>query len=49
MTKSLGMIALCIWLILYGILALTNVTFAFADVIMGVLAIVAGLLLLLQR
>ncbi len=47
--RSLGVIALCIWLILTGILAVTNISFAAAPIIMGVLAIIAGGLILLGR
>ena len=49
MTKSLGMICLAIFLIVYGLLALTNIQFTGAAIMMGVLAIVAGILLLLGR
>jgi hypothetical protein len=40
---------LAAWLILWGLLAVTNFRFAASDIIMGVLAIAAGVLLLLDR
>lgn len=46
---TLGMILLAAFLIVYGLLAVTNVTFAFAPVILGLLAIAAGVLLLLKK
>jgi hypothetical protein len=49
MTKSFGVILLAIYLILTGILAITNVTIAFAGVVLGVLAIGAGICLLLGK
>ena len=47
--RSFAIIALSIWLILTGLFSLTNLQVQFAPVIMAVLAIVAGLLLLLGR
>lgn len=47
--RSLGMILLCIWLILTGVLSVTNITFAAASIIMGVLAIAAGIFVLLGK
>jgi hypothetical protein len=49
MSRSWGVILLSIYLILVGILALTNVTIAFAGAVLGVLAIAAGLCLLLGK
>jgi len=49
MAKSIGMILLCLYLILVGILAVTNITVAFAGVIVGCLAIAAGVFLLLGK
>ena len=48
-TKSLGMILLSIWLILTGLLQLVKFTFTGLDIIMAILAIAAGVLLLLGR
>ncbi len=47
--RSFAVIALAIYLILVGALALTNLTFVAAPIILGVLAIAAGILLLLGR
>jgi len=50
MPKNLGMILLCIWLIAWGIIqlgVLTNIPHT--GVILAVLAIAAGILILLQR
>lgn len=47
MSKSIGMLALCAFLIITGLLAVTNITFAFAGVVLGILALVAGICLLL--
>jgi hypothetical protein len=49
MTRKLWAIALAVWLLLYGIFALTNLQVQFATFIMGVLAIVAAVLLALDR
>lgn len=48
MTKDIGMIALAIFLILYGLLAVFNITFAQEAVVMGILALIAGVLILLS-
>lgn len=44
-----GMLLLAIWLILTGLFALTGLTFAYRDVIMGLLALAAGVLLIIRR
>ena len=49
MSKSFGVILLAIWLILTGILQLTNITFVAAAIILGCLAIGAGVCLLLGK
>ena len=46
-TKSLGMILLSIFLILYGLMLVA--TIAIPPVVMGLLAIAAGVLILLGR
>jgi hypothetical protein len=48
MTKDIGMIALAIWLILEGLLAVFSITFAQEGVVMGILALIAGVLILLS-
>jgi hypothetical protein len=49
--KNLGMILLGIWLILYGLLTapFLRLNFAYSGDILAVLAVVAGILLLMQR
>ena len=48
-TKSWGVILLSIWLILTGALPLVKFSFAGLDVLMAILAIAAGILLLMRR
>ena len=48
-TKSIGMLLLSIWLILTGLIALLSFTFAGLPVIMAILAIAAGVFILLGR
>ena len=48
MTKDIGLIALAIWFILYGLLAVFSITFAQEGVVMGILALIAGVLILLS-
>ena len=47
--NKLGMLVLSIWLILQGILSLLSVQFSGSETVLAVLAIVAGVLLLLGR
>lgn len=49
--RSIGMILLGIWLVIHGILTLTGAgtLFPFQGTIMGLLALVAGILILLGR
>lgn len=51
MPKNLGVILLAIWLILFGLLTAPFLSFSFSHSgdILAVLAIVTGVLLLLQR
>jgi len=49
MPKNLGMILLAVWLILWGLLPLLQISFAHSGTLLEVLAIAAGVLLLLQR
>jgi FtsH-binding integral membrane protein len=49
LTKDLGMLLLSIWLIATGLIALLGVTFPAAEQIMAILAVAAGVLLLLKR
>jgi len=48
LTKSLGSILLAVWLILYGLMAVVA-GFALPPIVMAVLAIAAGVLILLGR
>jgi hypothetical protein len=48
-TKNLGMLLLAIWLILYGLMALLGLSFSGLGVIMAILAIAAGVLILLEK
>ena len=48
--RSIGMVLLAIWLILTGLLPLLNVRIsATVSMVLGVLAIAAGLLILIRR
>ena len=49
--KNLGMLLLAVWLILYGLLTAPslNVHFAYSGDLLAVLAIAAGVLLLMKR
>ena len=49
LTLNLGMILLAIWLILTGLLLLPGVSFPSSGIILAVLAIAAGILILLRR
>jgi hypothetical protein len=49
MTKSLGMLLLGIWLILTGLIPLLKLNFSGFPEIMEILAIAAGVLILLGR
>jgi hypothetical protein len=49
MTKNLGMLLLAIWLILTGLIALLGFSFQGLPLLMGILAIAAGVLILLGR
>ena len=48
-TKNLGMLLLAIWLILNGLLAFVDFSFAQMGVVLAGLAIASGVLLLLGR
>ena len=49
LNKNLGMLLLAIWLILTGLVAIVGLNFSGLNILMGVLALIAGILLLLQR
>ncbi len=46
-TRSLGLKLLGVWLVLYGLIDLLDLSFAYSGLIMAVLAIVAGVILLI--
>ncbi len=48
MTERLGFILLGIWLILEGLITLLGLSFAGLNIIMGLLALVAGIIILLR-
>lgn len=48
-TKNIGMLLLSIWLILYGLIALFSLSFNGLGIIMGLLAIAAGIFILIGR
>ena len=48
-TKNLGFLLLSIWLILTGLLELVKINFSALPLIMAILAIAAGVLILLGR
>jgi hypothetical protein len=48
-TRNIGMLLLAIWLILYGLIALFSLSFSGLGIIMGILAIAAGIFILLGR
>lgn len=45
--RTMGMLVLGVWLLLSGLLQVITVTIPLEDIILGALAIIAGLLLLL--
>ena len=49
MTKNLGMLLLGVWLILGGLLPLIGLSFQGMGMIMAILAIAAGVLILIGR
>ncbi len=47
--KYLGLVLLSIWLIGTGLIAILQLNFIYKDIIMGVIALIAGILLLVRR
>jgi hypothetical protein len=47
--RNLGMFLLSIWLIASGLITILNLSFIGKDIIMAVIAIAAGVLLLIRR
>jgi len=48
-TRRLGFLLLAIFLILYGLIALFSLSFSGLNIIMGLLALIAGILILFER
>ena len=48
-TRNLGMLLLAIWLIMTGLITLLSLNFQGLPLIMGILAVAAGVLVLLGR
>jgi len=49
LTKNLGMILLAAWLIITGLISLLSLSFSGLGLLMGILAIAAGVLIALGR
>jgi hypothetical protein len=49
LTQNLGMLLLGIWLILNGLIALLGLAFQGLPLLMGILALIAGILIVLRR
>jgi hypothetical protein len=49
LTRNLGLLLLAIWLILSGLIPLLNLSFSGAGTLMAILAIAAGVLVLIGR
>ena len=48
-TKNLGILLLAIWLILTGLIELLGLSFQGLSILMGILAIAAGVILFIRR
>lgn len=51
LNKNLGMLLLAVWLVLFGLLTtpMLDISFSHSGNVLGVLAIVTGVLLIMQR
>lgn len=49
MTKSIGLILLCIFLIVHGLLLITNIQFQLSGFVLGVSAIAAAIFLAIGK
>jgi hypothetical protein len=47
--NSLGMKLLAVFLVLYGLIQILSLSFVYMNIVMGVLALIAGILLLVGR
>jgi hypothetical protein len=48
-TKNIGMLLLAIYLILFGLMGLTGMTLGAASILMPILALIAGIMILLGK
>lgn len=49
LTANLGLTLLAVWLILTGLVGLINLNFAYLPEVLAILALLAGVLILLRR
>ena len=49
LTRNIGMLLLAIWLILSGLMSLLNLSFSGSGTLMAILALAAGVLILVGR
>jgi hypothetical protein len=49
MKRGVGILLLGIWLLLHGLITLIGIHFPYSGVIMGLLALISGILLLVGR
>ncbi len=49
MTRNIGMLLLAVWLILTGLIPLLNLSFSGLGTVMAVLAVAAGILIVVGR
>jgi hypothetical protein len=49
MNRKLWVIALCIWFLLFGLLALSNFEFKMQEVVMGILALAIAVLAVFDK
>lgn len=49
MKRSIGLLLLAVWLILTGVIPLINLSFTYLSTMMAVLAIAAGILIIVGR
>lgn len=47
--KNIGLLLLGVWLLLHGLIGIINLHFSGLPVLMGVLAVVAGIMLIIRR
>ncbi len=47
--RSWGVVLLCIWLVAMGLIAVLDLKFASMNIVLGIIAIAAGILILVGR